>query len=265
MTLRQQIGREIESMWQASGLTVTDVRIRQIVGSTRTFKRLMNGTRVRLTFPVIGALCDLFEATDQKKYELQRLWDLVDRNTWMQSMEAMLKSGFSPYLGFERIATGLDLHETTFVTGLFQTEQYVRKLCEHDPLIEDGEVEQLLELRLERQRSVKERRDEVLIRVLLQEGVLHNGCNAEQLELLCEVDSDPNVGVFYLPFGRGHLAPLTASFSVVSLVQDRTPELVYFEAPGESRFVEAADTVAKCHKAFQVGVDHARTVKEFKP
>ncbi|WP_030160144.1 DUF5753 domain-containing protein [Glycomyces sp. NRRL B-16210] len=265
MTLRQQIGREIESMWKASGLPLTDVRIVQIVGSTRTFKRLMAGTRVRLTFPVIGALCDLFEATDQKKFELQRLWDLVDRDTWMQSMEAMLRSGFSPYLGFEQIATAIDLHETTFVTGLFQTERYVRQMHKRDPFVRAEQLDELTGVRLERQRRMKEREAEVLIRALLHEGVLRSGCDAEQLELLCEVDSRPNIQVAYVPFAIGPVPSLSASFSVLSLSKDRTPDLVYFEAPGESRFVEEAVSVQRCKRAFEEGLRQARTVREFKP
>lgn len=262
--LRREIGRELDKMRYAAGILTNDIRLVKICGSARTYARLVKGERTNLTYPVIGALCDLFEATTQKKFELQRLWDVLDDTSFAESAEALVKSGFSPYLGFEQIAVKLDLHELVLVPGLFQTERYIRRVHEQNPDRGRSDAEKLVELRLRRQHELEARGDAVQIRALLHEAVLHNGCDEEQLARLCELNERPNISIAYLPFETGPHPRLTAPFSVLSFLDERDPDLVYFEAPGESRFVEAAEPVLACRQWFEVGLGQARTIKEFR-
>ncbi|GAA1674309.1 helix-turn-helix transcriptional regulator [Glycomyces endophyticus] len=262
--LRREIGREFDKMRDAARVPANEIRIIKICGSTRTFARLVKGERTNLTYPVIGALCDLFGASPQKKFEIQRLWDVLDNTSFSESAEAWLKDGFSPYLGFERIAVRLDLHEMSFVPGLFQTESYVRRLHDHNNRLEPTEAENLIELRLRRQQDMDDRGETVTIRALIQEGALRSGCDLEQLEHLCELDERPNITIAYLPFSAGPHPELIAPFNLLSFLNDKDPDLVYFEATGESRFVEALETVQACRRAFESGLGQARTIKEFR-
>lgn len=251
-------------MRASAGIPANEIRIIKICGSTRTYSRLVKGERTNLTYPVIGSLCDLFMAAPQKKFELQRLWDVLDDTSFAESAEAMVKAGFSPYLGFERIAVQLDLHEMTLVPGLFQTERYMRGLHDRNSQLPPEEAEKMVELRLRRQQEIEDRGEEVQIRVLLQEGVLRGGCDLEQLEYLCEADDRPNVTIAYLPFAAGPHPSLIAPFNLLSFLDDKDPDLAYFEAPGESRFVEAIEPVQACRRAFEAGLGQARAIKEFR-
>jgi hypothetical protein len=252
-------------MQYAAEIPTNDIRIIKICGSTRTYARLVKGERTNLTYPVVGALCDLFGASPHKKFELQRLWDVLDDTSFAESAEALVKAGFSPYLGFERIAVRLDLHELCLVPGLFQIELYARRLHERNSSLRPTEAEKLVELRLRRQQEMEERGEAVVIRALLHEGVLRNGCDHGQLEHLRKLDERPNVSIFYLPFSAGPHPQLTAPFSVLSFLDEKDPDLVYFEAPGESRFVETAEPVQTCKAAFESGIGQSRTIKEFEP
>ncbi|SDK68419.1 hypothetical protein SAMN05216298_1158 [Glycomyces sambucus] len=252
-------------MRNTAGIPANDIRILKICGSTRTYARLVKGERTNLTYPVIAALCDLFNSSPQKKFELQRLWDVLDDTSFSESAEALVKAGFSPYMGFERIAVSMDLYELGLVPGLFQTERFIRRQHEGDPFLDATESEKLVQLRLHRQEEVERRGNAIRIRALLSEGALRNGCDAEQIDYLCELDERPNLTIRYLPFGSGPGRLFTASFSILSFQDDRDPDLVYFEAPGESRFVEAADPVQACRMAIEAGHEQARAIKEFKP
>ncbi|MFG3338977.1 DUF5753 domain-containing protein [Glycomyces sp. NPDC048151] len=263
--LRREIGRELDKMRAAVGIPANEIRIIKICGSARTYSRLVKGERTNLTYPVIGSLCDLFEALPQKKFEMQRLWDVLDDTSFADSVEAWVKAGFSPYLGFERIAVKLDLHEMIFVPGLFQTERYMRQLHERNSLVPHAEAKKMVELRLRRQSEIEDRGEDVQIRVLLQEGVLQSRwCDREQLERLREADDRPNVSIAYVPFDEGPHPLLSASFNLLSFLDKNDPDLAYFEAPGESRFLEAAEPVRACRLVFESGWEQARTIKEFR-
>jgi hypothetical protein len=148
--LRRQVGRETEKLRVAARIPVSDSRIARIVGSTRTYQRFANGSKTGLTFPIIGALARLFGASIEKQAELERLWDLVDETAWLQSIDAMTKSGFHAYIELERLACRIDSNETTFVHGLLQLESYMRMLFGRIESFSRGRIEELVEQRLQR-------------------------------------------------------------------------------------------------------------------
>lgn len=263
--LRREIGRELDKMRDLARIPANEIRIIKICGSARTFARMVKGERTNLTYPVIKELCDLFGASPEKKFELQRLWDVLDNTSFADSAEAWTKAGFSPYLGFERIAVRLDMHEVVYVPGLFQTERYMRSLHGRNERLSRAESDSLIELRLQRQQDFEERgEDEVQVRALLQEGVLRSGCDREQIERLLELDERSNITIAYLPFEVGPHPDLSAAFTLLSFLDEKDPDVVYLPAPGESRFAEAAKPVQACKDAFVSGLRQAKAIKELK-
>ncbi|GAA2283912.1 helix-turn-helix transcriptional regulator [Glycomyces scopariae] len=261
--LRREIGRELEKMQFAAGIPSNEIRILKICGSTRTYGRLIKGERTNLTYPVIAALCDLFKAPPAKKFELQALWDVLDSTSFADSADAWIKAGFSPYLGFERIAVRQDMHELVYVPGLFQTERYMRRLHGRNGRLSRTEANDLVKLRLQRQQDFEDRGEPAVeIRALLHEGVLRAGCDEEQIGRLLALDERPNIAISFLPLEDGPHPNLSASFTLFSFLSDKDPDVVYLPAPGESRFAESARTVRACQDAFESGFQQAKSIRE---
>lgn len=263
MSLRREVGRQLDKMRDSAGIPGNDVRIAQICGSSRTFARLVKGERTNLTFPVIGSLCDLFSAATAKRYELERLWLVIDQSSWGQSINAYLKSGFNPYAEFEKIAIGIDNFESTYVPGLLQTERYMRRLHEANPLFSRDQKEELIEFRLARQRYFRSRDESLRLRALVPEPVLRNGCDPEQLEWLVKEDARPSVEVWYLPAGNGPHPLLGSAFSVLSFSDRIDPDLLYISAAGQVQHFEEEETVRRAKQYFEIGIQDARRIEEF--
>ncbi len=264
MTIRRQVGRLVDNLRYESGVNANDPRIVVACGSARTYTRFASGARTYLTYPVIGELCRIFGAEDQFRFEMERMWQLVDKTSWTQSVEALLSSGFDPYLEFEQIVLRLDLYQTIYVVGLLQTENYMRRLFALNRDLSPEDIEKLVELRLQRQRQIQERGDAVTIRVLMHETALRSGCDDEQIARLKEADERENITLAYLPFEGGPYAQLDGPFNVLSFTQSEDPDLVYLDAPDESRFLEGPKSVRIFRRSFESGLLVARSVREFK-
>ncbi|MFG3341160.1 helix-turn-helix domain-containing protein [Glycomyces sp. NPDC048151] len=261
--LRRQVGRELETMRLAAGVPLSDKGAAEIVGSTRTLKRLESGERVRLTYPVIGGLCDFYGAPSQRRFELQRIWQLVDERTWSQPSHAVVASGFDAYVEFERIATRFDLYETVFIPGQFQTEHYMVRSFQNNPLIERSQIAKLVERRLGRQEVLEARNPAPELRVLMSEAALRYGCEEEQIQRLLEEDAKPNVTIRYVPFDGGPPHELSAPFHVLSFSDSADPNVVYLESPYERRFYENREVVAHYLRIIDAGDQRARSMREF--
>jgi hypothetical protein len=264
MAIRRQVGRMVDNCRYQKGIAANDPRIIAACGSTRTYQRFANGDRTYVTYPVVSELCGIFEAEEQFKAEMVRLWKLVDKSSWTQSLQSILASGFDPYLEFEQIAVQLDLYQTIYVVGLFQTEAYMRRLFSRNPALSAETIERLVQLRLLRQEQIEERGLGVTIRVLMHETALRSGCDGAQIARLQEADERDNFTIMYLPFESGPYAQLDAPFNVLSFTSSGGPDLVYLDNPDESRFVETPKSLEIFSQAFESGLLEGRSIRELK-
>lgn len=264
MTIRRQVGRLVDSRRYQAGINANDPRIIVACGSARTYQRFAEGSRTNLTYPVIGELCRIFGADGQFVFEMQRLWQLVDKTSWSQSVDALLASGFDPYLEFEQIVVKLDLYQTIYVVGLLQSERYMRSLFARNADLSSDDIEKLVELRLQRQHQIEERGNAVSIRVLMHETALRSGCDSDQLAQLQLADERENFSIKYLPFEGGPYAQLDGPFNLLTFAQDQDPDLVYLDAPDESRFLEGERSVKIFQRSFEAGLLVGRSIREFR-
>ncbi|MEV3934505.1 helix-turn-helix transcriptional regulator [Glycomyces sp. NPDC049804] len=262
--LRRQVGRELAAQRELAGIKVTDNEAAAIVGSTRTLKRLEAGIRVRVTFVVIGRLAEYYGAPRHTRFELERIWRFVDDEIWAQPSHAVENSGWDAYLEFERLAVGVAQYETMVPPGLCQTEGFMRRLFDQGGESRE-DIPSLIEDRLARQVEFERRLHDGRVewRVLLSEAVLHQGCDGEQLNRMCEMDELENVTIRYLPFAGGPYRLLHVPFSVLSFRNPEDPTMVYLENPYERRFYENNAAVGKFHQIIGGGIQRAKSLKEF--
>lgn len=129
---------------------------------------------------------------------------------WWRPYDEIMPDWFVKYVGLESAAATLRTYECQMVPGLLQTEDYARAAIRHAPTCETGttnQVEQQIELRMERQRILDSDDPPQLI-VVLDEGALRRlvggpATMREQCDRLIEASDRPNVELQVVEFDQG--------------------------------------------------------------
>jgi transcriptional regulator with XRE-family HTH domain len=260
---RKLIGRRLRMRRLETGLPMRHAGITAIVGSTRSLQRLENGEATGLTYPIIGALCDLYKVPAEEKFELQRLWELREAMTWTQPRGRSV-FGYDAYQELELHASAIFQYETVFVPGQLQTEATMRMLYSRNPDLSEADIEREVEKRKRGQEPFWRENTGRRFHFFLGEAVLRSGCDAAQIERLIEADELDHATVKYLPFSSGPLSPLTVSFTLLSFPEEHDPEIVYVEAPDAHLYFEQAESVRYYRAGLASLEDQVRSIKEIK-
>lgn len=188
---------------EEAGLPMRHERITAIVGSTRSLQRLEGGEATGLTYPVIGALCDLYKVPADEKFELQRLWELREATTWMQPW-GRGPFGYNAYRELELQASEVYQFEANFVPGKLQTERYTRRIFSTNPDLDELGIETEVDRRLKGQEPFWQGGGGRTFMFLVSEAAIRFAGDQEQLDKLIAADDLPYASVRYLPFENAH-------------------------------------------------------------
>ena len=156
---------------------------------------------------------------------------------------------FADWVDAEGRATVIRWWEPLLIPGLLQTAEYARALFRAWQTTEDdGEVDQLLAARLDRQRIFGRPKPPSLWAVI-DEGVLRRRIGGakvmhDQLVHLAEMAGRPMIKVHVIPAEVGAHIGLLGAFAIAGLAGD-APGIVYFESPDEGETTRDPATVAK--------------------
>lgn len=111
-------------------------------------------------------------------------------------------------LNLEVDMAGLDVLGASLVPGLLQTPDYAAAVFRANPNCSDGEIQQLVDARMERKSIFTRSERPVELHVVLDESVLYrsrggNGVMRAQLDYLLEVARTPPVDLQVLPLDAG--------------------------------------------------------------
>jgi transcriptional regulator with XRE-family HTH domain len=158
-------------------------------------------------------------------------------------------ASFQSFVPFESKAVALHVYEHSQIPGLLQTEEYARAVLATRPNTTEGDVENLVAGRLERQTVL--RRDDPpppMLWALMDEGVLHRPVAPpdvmyEQLIHLVDRSRLPNVTIQVIPYGAaGHIG-LLGAFTIAD--RDGSGSIVNLEDIADGRVTEDAATVSQ--------------------
>jgi transcriptional regulator with XRE-family HTH domain len=171
------------------------------------------------------------------------------RGWWQQYGEAV-PEWFATYVGLEAEATTISVYQAEIVPGLLQTERYAAALHRAELMnATEEEIGQHVAVRMERQALLRQPDapqfwivlNEAVIRRIVGEGaVMH-----EQLLRLAEAASAPNITLQILPFSAGAHASMDSAFWILSFDPPTDSEVVYFEHPTCSLYLEKPGEVAR--------------------
>ena len=258
--LRRQIGRKIESLRKAAGLTMEQAAER-LDRARATLHRIENGAEsVRFRQADVRQILSLYDASAQDAELLLAMTAATreNKNWWHDYIGSGLPRWFQLYIGLENSASSIRRYEPELVPGLLQTRAYAEQVFRMPggsiDVEDDAERERAIQLRAERQ-SLLTRFAPPQLSVILNEAVLLRPVGGhrvmvEQLRHLAKASELPNVTIRVLEFSVGlHAGAMAGGFSILDFPNDQHDEeveppvaylegatgAIYLDKPHESR------------------------------
>jgi transcriptional regulator with XRE-family HTH domain len=252
---RRRLATELHRLRQASKLTIEQVA-EALEWSTGKVSKIENA-RVSVLPRDARKLLDTYGITEGEERELllQLARESRERGWWQQYGEA-IPDWFATYVGLEAEASTLSAYQAEIVPGLLQTPRYAAALHRAELIkATEEEIEKHVTVRMERQERLKQP-DAPQLWVVLNEAVLRRLIGGreimhEQLMKLAEATDTPNITLQVLPFSAGAHASMDSAFSVVSFDPPTDGEIVYFEHPTCSLYLEKPDEVARYRLVYE--------------
>jgi len=252
---RRRLAAELHRLRQASKLTIEQVA-EQLEWSPGKVSKIENA-RVSVLPRDARKLLDTYGITEGQEREL--LLTLAresrERGWWQQYGEAV-PEWFATYVGLEAEAAVISVYQAEIVPGLLQTQRYAVALHRAELMnATEEEIEQHVAVRMERQARLKQPdaphlwvvlNEAALRRVVRERAVMH-----EQLLKLTEAANAPNITLQVLPFSAGAHASMDSAFWIVSFDPPTDGDIVYFEHPTCSLYLEKPDEVARYRLVYE--------------
>ncbi|MCO6010702.1 helix-turn-helix domain-containing protein [Actinoallomurus purpureus] len=212
--------------------------------------KLERALTVRPRVTDIRVLLDTYGVTAQAIREA--LFDLT-----RQARERGWWTAYGPlddnYVEFEAEASKISTYELAMIPGLLQTPQYARAIQHGWITKDDEEIENLVRLRMERQKILTDTNPPRLWAIIDENALTRffgsYEAKVEQLQRLIETERMDHVAVQVLPMDAAPHPGLHGSFVILDYEND--PSLVYREARPGSSYVEGAAEVEERRTIFQ--------------
>ncbi len=259
---RRRLGAELRALREAAGLKIEHVAA-ELECSPSKVSRLETGKGIPRSRDVRDLL-DRYEVTDTQQRDRLLRWANQGQSQgwWNDYSDVLLGAGDDPlvadnwerYVALEADARLIESFEPIVVHGLLQTEDYARAvlttLVQHAGT---GAVDRLVDMRMRRQRRLYTDTDPLVLRVVLDEAVLHrpiggDAVMARQLHHLLSDGQRDNIDVRVLPFDTGVHPGVAGSFELLNFPDTPDHDLVYVESHLGGLYLEKhADVVAYTH------------------
>ena len=252
---RRRLAAELHRLRQASKLTIEQVA-EQLEWSPGKVSKIENA-RVSVMPRDARKLLDIYGVTEGQERDLlvSLARESRERGWWQQYGETV-PEWFATYVGLEAEAVTISAYQAEIVPGLLQTQGYAAAL--HRAALmnaTEDEIERHVAVRMERQARLRESdapqlwvvlNEAVIRRIVGERAIMH-----EQLTMLAEAASAPNITLQVLPFSAGAHASMDSAFWILSFDPPTDGEIVYFEHPTCSLYLEKADEVARYRLVYE--------------
>jgi hypothetical protein len=257
----------LRGLREQAGLTLDEASARLEDFSAAKISRIETA-KVGVRPRDVEDLLNLYGLQDaQRRKNLLTLTRESRQHGWWEQFSDAIPPAFDLVIGLEAEAVLIRMFSPHFVGGLFQTEAYARALLRVNWKAESSEhLERRVELRMERQKILKER-DRLKIRAVLDETVLSRPVGGSrtlrsQLGRLAELAHFPNVSIRVLPLSVGAHPGGEGAFRIIDLLPP-DPAVVHLEYPGRASYLEEESEVKLYADIFERLEDAAMTSDRF--
>ncbi|MGW7579788.1 helix-turn-helix domain-containing protein [Kitasatospora sp. NPDC054768] len=196
----------------------------------------------------IEILADLYEALPRERSWLQMLRTLAQQPAqWQREGLTLPVPSMSQLVGLEPAAERLWTYEAKLISGLLQTEAYMRAVMRSSqPPLDRSEIEERVGLRLYRQRKLFDNLPEcafILDESMLRRRFGDRGTMVGQLDRLIEVAGHPLVQVRIMPLDGNQVLSGLSSLTQLEfgVAATRLPSMIYLETSEGKYFVKGSE------------------------
>ena len=206
-------------------------------------------------------LLDLFGVHDAElRAALVTLSRESRKRGWWYDHKDAIDRAFFDFIAMEAEASHLRSYQNHVVPGLFQTEEYARAVYVGTGLHDDIAADNLVELRMERQKILLQD-DAPRVTAVVHEAalrVLVGGPQTmkEQLLRLAEINDPQRTSIQVLPNAHGAHPSVEGSFLIMSYPGPANWDVVFVDHMMGGRYVEETEHVEQFCRSF----DHLRSI-----
>lgn len=246
---RRRLARELRKLREEAELTA-DIVNKRLEWAEGKVNRLERALAVRPRVSDIRTLLDLYEVSDEATREALFTLTREARQRGWWSAHGPLDDNF---VEFEAEATKISTWQPLVVPGLLQTPAYARAIQRAWLMTDEKEIENLVELRMERQKILTADDPPKLWTVIDENAVARSfgspEAKAEQLQRLIDTERLDHVVVQILPVDVDPHPGLAGSFVILDYADD--PSLVYREMRPSSSYEEGPAQIDERRTVFQ--------------
>ena len=248
---RRRLGAELRRL--RGDRTLDEVAAATLI-STSKLSRLENGQGVPQARD-IRDLVGYHQLDAQAADRLRRLATAGRSQAWWREYSNDLFGGLETYLDFESGASTIRSYAAAMVPPLLQTASYATRLYEALPVVDDGSVARLVEVRGRRQQLIVEGEQPPQLIVVLDEAVIRRPFGppdevGEQLDHLIAVSRLRHVYLRVVPFDAGLHAGIQGLFTILQFADNRDRDLVAIESHTGERLLEQPSDVLEYLRIF---------------
>ncbi|ADD44548.1 helix-turn-helix domain-containing protein [Stackebrandtia nassauensis] len=260
---RKQLGIRLRELRHASGKTVEDIEVADIMGKSKLYY-IEAGRQPKPSWPEIKELAELLGADTALRNELVRMAKDCLRSGWYVPFD--VPQQFQPYLDLEGAATKLSFFEVEYVNGLFQTDAYTRAIQVGWGL-KGAELDHTQTFRAQRKKRFWQRDPAPEVVLVMSEAAVRRQVGgpevmAEQMVHLRKLAEKPNVAIRVVPYSAGSYPSMGGNYTLLEFKSGAYPEVAYVESRAECQYHERAAVVALYKRILQETLDIAVLMEE---
>lgn len=246
-------------------LSINVKRIASELGFTRNYWSAVENDRTLLAMDKLEAIFDLFDFDEAERVELRDLREAArGRGWWMDYplLDTEELRQVRDFFGLESGAERIQVFEGAVMHGLLQTEDYARAIMSNHPAISMLQVNQMVEIRMRRQQTIRGPAPAHLT-VVLSEAAIHQEIGgrrvlADQLRhLLGQIEElSDTLDVRIMPFSATEGGILgTATLSMLDFPGPRLGRLIFHGSVGPMEQIEHESLRLQVELSYQHALD----------
>ncbi|MFI0978243.1 helix-turn-helix domain-containing protein [Streptomyces sp. NPDC021093] len=210
---QRRLGLELKRLRESAGLSAADAAAR--IGMGRAQLSQIETAKTTILTDRLLALCETYGCTNKPYVETLVTLSESTGKSWWSAYKNRIGPGALDLAELESTATALRCHESLFVPGLLQTEEYTRAILgSAKPAY--GSIDDAVGFRMDRQRILTSDTAPT-VHAVIHEAALHmrfGGSRVMRAQLLhlIELAQLPHVSVQVFPFEAGVYAAYTGNF-----------------------------------------------------
>ncbi|WP_025619663.1 helix-turn-helix domain-containing protein [Salinispora cortesiana] len=255
----RRLGIALRMHREAAGLTLEAAA--DEISSTRSTLSRYENAQTLVSPAVVRALLTVYGVAPDEIAAATQLAKDARKPGWWVSYSYLLDRRTIDFIALEAEATAIANFEPSVVPGLLQTADYIRGVMRGGPhTLTDDEVEQRVQLRLDRQQRLTAPHPPILD-AIIDEGALLRPVGdrtvmAAQLGHLLKASELPNVTVQVIPLAAGYHRGTRGSLHILEFADPEDPFIASVETVAGQMVLDRPGDLRTCTKI----MEHLRSV-----